>query len=190
MILPIYIYNHPFLRQTAEPIRHVDDTIRALAENMFETMHNANGIGLAANQVGSRLAMIVIDISDMEEGDSTPPLCILNPRIVASSGHEVEYEEGCLSVPGIRDIVVRPDAVTVEYNDLELRPQRIEATGLLARVLQHEIDHLRGVYFFDRVSPVRRALLKNKLKKIERGAFDCAYPFVHPATQKEWSRQA
>lgn len=185
MILPIYIYNHPVLRQRALPIRHVDDAIRALADNMFETMYNANGIGLAANQVGLRHAMIVVDISDMDEGDGTPPLCLLNPRIAASSETEIEYEEGCLSVPGIRDLVVRPDAVTVEFDDLELRHHRIEASGLLARVLQHEIDHLNGVYFFDRVSPVRRALLKNKLKKIERGNFECSYPTVHPVVNDE-----
>jgi peptide deformylase len=188
MILPIYIYNHPILRQRAEPIQHVDEAIVALAENMFETMHNANGIGLAANQVGSRHAMIVIGISDTDEGNAPPPLCLLNPRILAFSEREVEYEEGCLSVPGVRDIVVRPDAVTVEYEDLELRRHRIDADGLLARVLQHEIDHLSGVYFFERVSPVRRALLKNKLKKIERGAIDCSYPYVHPSLQKEPSR--
>lgn len=180
MILPIYIYNHPILRHRAAPITHIDSSIIELAQNMFETMYNANGIGLAANQVGSPHALIVLDISDLDEGKNTQPLCLLNPKIVHQSEPIVEYEEGCLSVPGIREIVARPDAVTVEYDDLELHHQRLDANGLLARVLQHEIDHLNGVYFFERLSPPRRMLLKNKLKRIERGSVQCDYPFVHP----------
>lgn len=185
MILPIYLYNHPVLRRRAQPITSVDDNIRSLAENMFETMWNANGIGLASNQVGQPHAMIVVDISEVESSDHSAPLCLLNPRIVAVSDHTSDYEEGCLSVPGIREIVLRPSAITVEYDDLELHHHRIEADGLLARVLQHETDHLNGVYFFDRISPMRRALLKSKLKKLERGnGIDCSYPFVHPLVQK------
>jgi len=181
MILPIYLYNHPVLRERAHPITATNDEIISLAENMFETMRNANGIGLAANQVGKSLALIVVDISDMEDSDALPPLTLLNPHIIAVSNDTSEYEEGCLSVPGIREIVVRPAAVTVEYDDLELRHHRVEAEGLFARVLQHEIDHLNGVYFFDRIAPMRRTLLKNKLKKLERGnAIECSYPFVHP----------
>ncbi|GBD06169.1 Peptide deformylase 1 [bacterium HR20] len=185
MILPIYLYNHPVLRRPAQPVPSVNDEIISLAENMFETMRNANGIGLAANQVGQPHAMIVVDISDVEDGERTPPLCLLNPRIIAASDAMEEYEEGCLSVPGIREIVVRPAAVTVEYDDLELHHHRIEAEGLLARVLQHETDHLSGVYFFERISPMRRTLLKSKLKKLERGSgIECSYPFVHPLVQK------
>lgn len=188
MILPIYLYNHPILRHKAVPVTKVDDALHGFVQDMFETMHNANGIGLAANQVGSTLAVIVIDIREAEGGEGVPPLCLLNPRIVASSDDLVDYEEGCLSVPGIREIVLRPSRVTVEYDDLELRHQRIEAEGLLARVLQHEIDHLNGVYFFDRLSPTRRALLKSKLKKLERGAVECDYPYVHPIAQPSPAR--
>lgn len=183
MILPIYLYNHPVLRQQAKPIESVTPEIAELAANMFETMYNANGIGLAANQVGQPYALIVIDISDQDEGNNPPPMCLLNPRIIAASKELSEYEEGCLSVPGIREVVVRPTAVTITYDDLELRPHRLEAEGLLARVLQHEIDHLRGVYFFDRISPLRRSLIKNKLKRLERGNVDCSYPFIHPVQQ-------
>ncbi|MCX8051733.1 MAG: peptide deformylase [Chlorobi bacterium] len=184
MILPICVYNHPVLRKRAEPIEEVTDEIVSLAENMFETMANANGIGLAANQVGVLRSIVVVDISEMEDGDGTPPLCLLNPTIVASSPDEVEYEEGCLSLPGLRDVVVRPSAVTVEYDDLDMRHHRLDATGLLARVLQHEIDHLNGVLFIDRLPAMRRVMLKNKLKKLERGTVECNYPFVHPLRSK------
>lgn len=187
MILPIYLYNHPVLRQRAKPIETVISEIVELVGNMFETMYNANGIGLAANQVGQSHALIVVDISDVEGGEDIPPLCLLNPRIVAASDELGNYEEGCLSVPGIREIVIRPKAVTIEYHDLELHPQRLEAEGLLARVLQHEIDHLNGVYFFDRISPLRRNLIKNKLKRLERGYVDCPYPFIHPVLQNSAS---
>ncbi|MCX7929693.1 MAG: peptide deformylase [Chlorobi bacterium] len=178
MILPVYLYNHPILRQRAEAIKETDDELTSFVSNMFETMYNANGIGLAANQVGSRRAVIVVDIGQLEENGTTQPLCLLNPQIIVSSDQLVEYEEGCLSVPGIREIVFRPDKVTVEYDDLALSHHRIEAEGMLARVLQHEIDHLNGIYFFDRISPMRRTLLKNRLKRIERGSVSCDYPCI------------
>ncbi|MFM8178180.1 MAG: peptide deformylase, partial [Candidatus Kapaibacterium sp.] len=115
---------------------------------------NAEGIGLAANQVGSSHAVCIVDISETDQGEGTGPITLINPVIDAMSDEEDELEEGCLSLPNLRDIVVRPEAVAVRYMDEHMRERTLEADGLLARVLQHEIDHLNGIYFFERLSPV------------------------------------
>ncbi len=169
MILPVYLYNHPILRGTATPVADMTDEVRVFIENMFETMRHAEGIGLAANQVGSTHAVCVVDISDTEYGDSQRPITLINPVVESYSDDESELEEGCLSLPNLRDVVVRPEAVQVRYYDEQMRERTIEADGLLSRVLQHEIDHLNGIYFFERLSPVKKALNKSKLRRIERG---------------------
>ncbi len=176
MLLPIYIYNHPVLKQKSTTVSDINDELLLFIENMFETMRNANGIGLAANQVGSSHAINVIDISDLEEGEGTRPMTLINPVIEAFSDDEVEHEEGCLSVPDLREIVYRPSSIQLRYLDEKLREQQLEATGLLARVIQHEVDHLNGIYFMERLSPVKRALIKSKLRRIERGQIEADYP--------------
>ncbi|MDW8225890.1 MAG: peptide deformylase [Bacteroidota bacterium] len=176
MILPIYLYDHPVLRQVAEPITDLTPEIRRLAQDMLETMYNAHGVGLAANQVGVTRRLIVVDIGE-DEG-MREPLILLNPTIEAFSEETVEMEEGCLSLPELREIVVRPAAVQVHYVDFRGHECHIAADGLLARVLQHEIDHLNGVYFTDRLSPVRRLLLRRKLERIARGEALPPYPVV------------
>lgn len=169
MILPVYLYNHPILRATATPVADMTDEVRVFIENMFETMRQAEGIGLAANQVGSTHAVCVVDISDTEYGEGQRPITLINPVVESYSDDESELEEGCLSLPNLRDVVVRPEAVQVRYYDEQMRERTIEADGLLSRVLQHEIDHLNGIYFFERLSPVKKALNKSKLRRIERG---------------------
>jgi len=177
MILPVYTYNHPVLRQKAQPIADLSDEINAFVENMFETMYNANGIGLAANQVGSTLAMTVIDVADSDDEDATEgPLVLINPVIEAYSDEEEEFEEGCLSLPDLRDVVVRPEAIQVRYLDRNMKEVVREADGLLARVIQHEVDHLNGIYFFERLSAIRRTLSQGKLKRIARGEIETEYP--------------
>ncbi|MCS7177231.1 MAG: peptide deformylase [Candidatus Kapabacteria bacterium] len=176
MILPIYLYDHPVLRQVAEPIADITPEVRRLAQDMLETMYNAHGIGLAANQVGVARQLIVVDIGK-DEG-MKEPLVLLNPTIEATSEETSEMEEGCLSLPELRDAVIRPAAVQVRYIDLQGREHRITADGLLARVLQHEMDHLNGVYFVDRLSLVRRTLLRRKLDRIARGEVLPPYPVV------------
>ncbi|MBS1562168.1 MAG: peptide deformylase [Bacteroidetes bacterium] len=177
MILPVYTYNHPVLRQKAQPIADLSDEINAFVENMFETMYNANGIGLAANQVGSTLAMTVIDVADSDDEDATEgPLVLINPVIEAYSDEEEEFEEGCLSLPDLRDVVVRPEAIQVRYLDRHMKEVVREADGLLARVIQHEVDHLNGIYFFERLSAIRRTLSQSKLKRIARGEIETEYP--------------
>lgn len=177
MILPVYLYNHPVLKKKSIQIEDMTDDTRLFIQNMFDTMRNANGIGLAANQVGDTRAITVIDISDIDEDEVTKPMVVINPIITASSDETIDQEEGCLSLPDYRDQVTRPVSIELTYCDEFMREKKIEATGLLARVLQHEIDHLNGIYFFERVSPFRRTLAKNKLKKIERGNIEPDYPY-------------
>lgn len=179
MPLPIVTYNHPVLKQKTSQITEMTDELRTLIRDMVQTMHHANGIGLAANQVGKGLSLTVIDISDAEDdGNSGSPLVLINPIIESYSEEEEEFEEGCLSLPEYRDVVVRPEAIQVRYFDENMHEHVQEADGLLARVMQHEIDHLNGVYFFERLSPVRRVLAQGKLKRIARGDFDVPYETI------------
>ncbi len=176
MILPVYTYNHPVLRQKTTSVADMSDEIRTLIANMFETMYNANGIGLAANQVGKDIAITVIDFTDDDEDDNEAgPIVLINPVIEAFSDEEEEFEEGCLSLPDFRDVVVRPEAIQVRYLDENMKEVVREADGLLARVIQHETDHLNGVYFFERLSPIRRTLSQSKLKRIAKGEYSAAY---------------
>ncbi len=191
-ILPVYTYGQPVLRKRAKPVKEVSAELRKFVDDMFETMYHANGIGLAANQVGSLDRIIVIDISDLDEkehegvgeaattetvSEGVKKLVLLNPEVVLETG-KWKMEEGCLSIPDIRDDVERAEVVTVKYKDLDFNEQTIEASGLLGRVLLHEIDHLNGVLFIDRVGAVRRKLMTGRLNKIEKGNVDVRYPVV------------
>jgi len=176
-VLPIYVYDQAVLKRRAKPVQKVDEHVVKLVDDMFETMRKANGIGLAANQVGALQRIVVIDVSGMEGMENAKPLTLLNPRVVEEEG-EVVMEEGCLSLPELRDEVERPERITLEYMDLDLQKQSIEADGILARVLQHEIDHLNGVLFIDRLGPVRRKLLRGRLNKILKGEVEANYPIV------------
>jgi len=138
------------LRTPARRITKVDESVRELARDMLRSMYSAKGIGLAAPQVGVAKQLLVIDL-DLEEA-STPPLILINPEITAAGASCNTYEEGCLSIPGVYLNVVRPSVVEVSYRDDMGRPRRLKADGLLARCIQHELDHLNGVLFVDRVS--------------------------------------
>ncbi|RMD71509.1 MAG: peptide deformylase [Gammaproteobacteria bacterium] len=151
------------LRRKARPVADVDRTIRRLADDMFETMYDAPGIGLAATQVNRGERLIVIDVS--EKRDS--PLCLINPSILALEGKE-QMEEGCLSVPGIFEPVERAERIRVAALDLEGKPFEMEAEGLLAVCIQHEMDHLEGKLFVDYLSPLKRNRIRKKLEKRRR----------------------
>jgi peptide deformylase len=140
-------------------------------------MHGGQGIGLAATQVGSLDRIIVIDISDVEEYKDVKPMTLINPEVVRESGQEV-MEEGCLSLPEVRDDVERAEAVTVRFKDASFKTQEIDASGLLARVLLHEIDHLNGVLFIDRLPDAVKKLHKDALRQIQRGELEVSYPVV------------
>ena len=192
MILPIYPYGHPVLRTQTEPITALSPELEALLDDMIETMHNASGIGLAAPQVGRSERVFVADLSGLAEdlegelGDvpawASGPLVFINPEIVGEDEDTLcDYEEGCLSIPDIRELVVRPDVVRVRYRDWNFEEQEIEASNVLARVIQHELDHLNGVLFIDHISALRRRMLKRRLREIGRGEVEADYPLAPPA---------
>lgn len=177
-ILPVYTYDHPILRQEAQKVENMTDEIAQFIADMFETMYNADGIGIAANQVGSPLAITVIDLSVMEEEkyEQYKPTALINPVIEVFSEETTEFEEGCLSLPTLRDMIVRPSLIQVRYYDQDLKEHVVEADDMLSRVIQHEVDHLHGKYFFEYLSPVRRALAHPRLKRIQRGSIETEYP--------------
>lgn len=174
MYLPIYTYDHPVLKQKTTRIANIDDAVLTLALNMMETMKHAHGIGLAANQVGQSLAMTVVDISETDGNEHVKPLVLINPEIVDADGEAV-FEEGCLSLPGLREEVKRPEQIFLKYIDPNGNEITTESDGLLARVIQHEIDHLNGIYFFERLSKLKQALVKPELNSIRRGEVETDY---------------
>lgn len=163
-IRPITLYGHPLLRLKTKPIDDIDDSVRELVDDMIETMEAADGIGLAAPQVAESMRICVVNMEQIDEAESEPK-AFLNPEILDSDGTST-MEEGCLSIPDIREDVIRPERIRIKYRDLSGREYEEEVDGLLARVLQHEIDHLDGVLFVDRIAPIKRKLLSKKLKKL------------------------
>ena len=153
----ILVYPDPFLARKAAPVASVDDRIRALVRDMFETMYAAEGVGLAATQVGVGKRVIVLDVSPVDE--TIAPVAVVNPEIVSRNGSATSVE-GCLSVPGVQGEVCRAETVEVRGLDERGNPLRIHADGILSRALQHEIDHLDGVLFIDRLSSSAAALAK------------------------------
>ncbi|CAN7144126.1 MAG: peptide deformylase [Rhizobium sp.] len=162
-IKPLIILPDPLLRQVSKPIERVDADFQRLADDMLETMYDAPGIGLAAIQIGVPRRMLVIDIS--REGEEKQPLVFVNPEVVASSDERSVYEEGCLSIPDYYAEVERPATVKVKYLDRDGKEQTVEADGLLATCLQHEIDHLNGVLFIDHISRLKRDMVVKKFTK-------------------------
>ena len=165
----IITYGHPTLRRRAKPVTDFNAELQKFAEDMFETMHAAEGVGLAAVQVNESIHFCVMQVP--REGEEPLRLMMANPRIVESQG-SFEFEEGCLSVPDIRDVVIRPEWIRVEYQDMDGNPQTLEADGLLARVIQHEVDHLNGVLFVDRLTLARQARWEGALKKLAKTTSD------------------
>lgn len=170
-------YGDPMLRREASPISSVDDEIRQLAKDMLETMYAHRGIGLAAPQIGLTRSICVIDLppeADVDdEGvrlhpDVKTPLVLINPVIESSLSQKVAAEEGCLSFPEISAPISRPAEVKVSFLDADGRPVTLQAKGLLARAIQHEIDHLHGVLFIDRMTPVKRIALSGRLKRLKK----------------------
>ncbi|AHF82183.1 MULTISPECIES: peptide deformylase [Rhizobium] len=162
-IKPLIILPDPVLRQLSKPIERVDSDLQRLADDMLETMYDAPGIGLAAIQIGVPRRMLVIDIA--REGEEKQPQVFINPEIVKSSDERSVYEEGCLSIPDYYAEVERPAVVSVKYLDRNGKEQTVEADGLLATCLQHEIDHLNGVLFIDYISRLKREMVIKKFTK-------------------------
>jgi peptide deformylase len=165
-VKPLIILPDPILRQVSKPVERVDAPLIRLAGDMLDTMYDAPGIGLAAIQIGEPLRVVVIDLA--KEGEPPQPQVFVNPEIVASGEDRSIHEEGCLSIPDYYAEVERPATVTVRYLDRDGKAQQIEADGLLATCLQHEIDHLNGVLFIDHISRLKREMVVKKFRKIAR----------------------
>lgn len=163
-LLPILSFPDPRLRTKAKPVEQVNDEIRQLVNDMLETMYAAPGIGLAASQVDRHIQLIVMDLSE----EKNEPRVFINPSVTPLTEELQPYEEGCLSVPQVFDKVERPARVRIEFLDLEGRQQSVDADGLLAVCIQHEMDHLDGKLFVDYLSPLKRQRIREKISKQER----------------------
>lgn len=199
MILPIVAYGDPVLKKEAEEIDENYDGLKELISNMFETMYEANGVGLAAPQVGKSIRLFIVDASpfaeDDEEEDGEPDekakglenfkKVFINPIIEEETGNEWGFKEGCLSIPNIREEVQRKEKIVITYFDENWEFHEEEYEGYAARVIQHEYDHVDGVLFTDRLSPLKKRLLKKKLTNISKGDVDVDYRMRFPALKKK-----
>ncbi len=181
-LLPIYTYGAPILRKKAKAVNAASDEILRLALNMFETVHKAQGIGLAATQVGSLHRVLVVDMAGMEGYEDLRPLTVINPEIVSQEGRWT-MEEGCLSIPDLRDEVERAETIVLRYRDANFDEYELTASGILGRVLLHEIDHLDGVLFIDHLSEETKKLHDEQLRRIEKGEIEVGYPIVTAQNQ-------
>ncbi len=185
MSLPITYYNDPVLRKKGKPVESFDSGLTELFEAMVATMHEADGIGLAAQQVGKALRFCVVDLREspsefqyvLDGRDNVPtdlfmPLALANPEITYLPGEPIVFEEGCLSFPDIRGDVERPSRIRARYQDLKGNPHTLECDGILARCILHEVDHLNGVLFIDRMEKKTVKLLEKKLKILKRRTRD------------------
>ncbi len=183
MILPVVVYGSPVLKKVARKIEPGHEGLKELIDNMFDTMYRADGIGLAAPQIGKSIRLIIIDTSPMAEDD--PSLAnfkkiIINPQIISTEGEKVKCNEGCLSLPAIREEVERKDKVKIEYYDENFQFHEEDFSGFKSRVVQHEYDHLEGILFIDRIPSLRKKLLNGKLNAIKKGKVDIHYKIKIP----------
>lgn len=183
MILPIVAYGDPILKREAEEIEQDYPFLKELIDNMFETMYKAEGVGLAAPQIGKSIRLFIVDASPFEEDE--PELkdfikTFINPIIVEEEGDEWAFKEGCLSIPAIREDVSRKPKITIEYFDQDFNLLEETFEGLAARVIQHEYDHIEGILFTDHINPLKRRLLKSKLNNISKGNVKVPYRMKFP----------
>ena len=184
MKLPIYLYGSPVLKEVAQEIEITEDkkeSLTKLIKDMFETMYNADGVGLAAPQIGKSIRLLIVDGSDLAE--DMPDLkgfkrVMINPVVLEESEKMVEYSEGCLSVPNVHGDVMRPATMKVKYIDENFEEKIEDFQGFGCRMVQHEMDHLAGHVFTDRVSPIRRKMVQSKLMNIQRGKVRTYYKSV------------
>jgi peptide deformylase len=183
MTYPIYVYGHPVLRKVSQDIGRDHPGLDALVEDMFETMYSSDGLGLAAPQIGKSLRIFVMDGEPL--ADDHPDMKgfkkeFINPRVVERKGDIVPMNEGCLSLPGIHEEVDRESEIRIQYYDRDWNFHDEVYNGYKARVMLHEYDHLDGVLFTDRLSPLRRRLIKGKLNDLSHGKFDASYRTILP----------
>jgi peptide deformylase len=194
MFLPIVAYGDPLLRKKGQPIDKDYPQLDTLLENMWETMYNSYGVGLAAPQIGKNIRLFLIDTAPFADNDDFPEeerkflktfkRVFINAQIIEEKGEEWAFSEGCLSVPNINEEVLRKPEVTIEYLDENFKKHKETFTGLAARVIQHEYDHTEGIIFTDKVSAFKKRLLKRKLEKISKGEVQVDYPMRFPKLKK------
>jgi peptide deformylase len=177
-VIPISVYGDKILRKKAQLVKNVDFMTVEHIKNMFETMRNANGIGLASTQVGIDQSIFVVDLSPVEDYEKSKPMVLINPKILDFSDDKITIEEGCLSLPDVRYDVERPETIYITYYDTNLKEKTFEATKLFARVFQHEQDHLNGVLFTDHLDEDVKKKLRKSLDKIKKRDVDTDYPIV------------
>lgn len=177
-ILPITIYGNKILKQKAKPVKSISDDLIKKIKDMFDTMRNAHGIGLAANQVGFTESLFVIDLKGVDGYEKFKPIVMINPEIILQSDETEILEEGCLSLPGLRAEVERPKQIKVKFIDTDENEVEIEADDLFARVILHEYDHLIGKLIPDRVDAEIKKKLQDELRKIKRREIEIDYPIV------------
>jgi peptide deformylase len=181
MIYPIVMYGDPVLRQKAKDIEKGTD-LKQLIEDMYETMHAASGIGLAAPQIGKAIRLFVVDGTQLEDEEQMTDFkkAFINPQIVEEIGQPWEFEEGCLSIPNIREKISRKGELTIKYYDENWELHEEEYDGMKARIIQHEYDHIEGKLFVDYLTPLKKRLLKGKLADISKGKVDTEYRIAVP----------
>lgn len=182
MVYPIVVYGDPVLRKKAQDLEKNTD-VKVLVQDMFETMYAANGIGLAAPQIGKGIRLFVVDgtsLDEEEEDMSTFKKAFLNAQILKEEGTPWEFEEGCLSIPNIRENISRPETVRIRYYDEDWNLKEEEYSGVKARIIQHEYDHIEGKLFIDYLSPLKKRMLKGKLTDISKGDVETEYRILAP----------
>lgn len=194
MILPIVAYGDPVLKRRAKDIPEDYPNLQGFIDNMFETMYNAHGVGLAAPQVGKSLRLFIVDASPFAEDDNiseeekeelkTAKEVFINPKIIEEQGDEWDFNEGCLSIPEVREDVFRKPKIEIEYYDRDFNLQHKTLDGLFARVVQHEYDHIEGILFTDKLSGLKKRLIKGKLNSIAKGKIDVEYRMRFPKLKK------
>ncbi|WPP48063.1 peptide deformylase [Catalinimonas niigatensis] len=182
MIYPIVLYGDPVLKKPAENIQPESIDVKQLSEDMFETMYQASGVGLAAPQIGKSLRMFVVDSGPLEDDDDSEDFkrVFINPEILSYEGDEWSFEEGCLSIPGIRADVFRPEIITIKYLDENWEEHIETLEDMPARIVLHEYDHIEGVLFTDHVKGLKKRLIKGKLSNITQGKVDANYKVKLP----------
>lgn len=180
MILPVFAYGQAVLKRVADDVDLTETWLPELVDSMWETMYHANGVGLAAPQIGKSLRIFVVDTlqlksEEREDNELGIKVAFINAHKVDELGDPWSYEEGCLSIPNVRGEVARPAEITLRYRDGDFQEQQTTFRGMNARVIQHEYDHIDGVLFIDRISPLKRRLITGKLEKIRKGQVDADY---------------
>lgn len=188
MNLPVYLYGHPVLREIADEVTPDYPDLKQLIANMFETMYTSEGVGLAAPQIGKSIRLVVIDADPVAENFpdcAGKKMVLINPEIEILEGDKVTRSEGCLSLPGLSEDVKRIEKIRLNWLDENFEEHEEEISGFLARIIQHECDHLEGKVYIDHISPIRKQMIRRKLMNIVEGRVACDYPVRYAPRKKK-----